>query len=95
MVDADGMVIRSCYTENPDAGVYEGCRLLPDIIPTINAASQSVHRIEPVPKDAQAIPYEIRDVFFSTATREELEEGVTDPDILFRMYPEFIPRDED
>jgi len=62
MVDAEGAIVRSQYTDNPDAAVHEGHRLLPDTTPEppepVGVVTVGVYtRMEPVAVDATAIEY--------------------------------------
>lgn len=57
MVDQDGMIVRSQYTSNPDAAVFDGHRLLPDVPITTSDPTMMVKRVEPIPDSAASVPY--------------------------------------
>lgn len=61
-IDANGYIVYSQYTEDPNFFVPEGCRLLPDVTPQppewIPGFTRPL-RIEPVPADATAVQYKI------------------------------------
>jgi len=59
-VDADGHIVRSCYTEDPAASpAAEGNRALPDSAPSYDPHYQTIVRVEPVPADATEVVYEV------------------------------------
>lgn len=62
MIDKDGYIVRAQYTENANAAVYDGYRLLLDIVPEFDATKQILKRIEPVSLDALQVQYEIKDI---------------------------------
>lgn len=62
MIDKSGKIIRPQYTDNADASVPEGCRLLPDTtpqpLPTVeNVTVEYWQRVEPVPPAATSVEY--------------------------------------
>jgi hypothetical protein len=59
MVDAEGNIVRRTYTTNKNAAVYEGHRLLPDILPSLPTPQHRIVLIEPTPKNADKIMYEV------------------------------------
>lgn len=63
MVDAQGRVVRSQYTENSEAAVFPGHRLLADSTPVhgvdYDETTHLFRRIEPVASDATHITYEV------------------------------------
>lgn len=62
MVDADGNVVRSQYTDNPNAAVLDAHRLLKDQIPFFDSVKQQIKRMEPVPLNATEITYIVSDI---------------------------------
>lgn len=59
-IGQDGFVQLSQFTENPDAEVPEGSRLLPDNgSPAYDHVTEFPVRVEPVPEDAKEVVYEI------------------------------------
>lgn len=60
-VDQNGMIRRRLYTDNADAAVFEGCRLVADSGPSdlgVEAEYKYMVPIEPVPLTATQIEYE-------------------------------------
>lgn len=62
MIDETGMIIRSQYTDNPDAAVLDGCRLLPDEPPQqpdpVNLVQIDLYvRVEPVLSSSTSVQY--------------------------------------
>ena len=61
-IDPEGYISLSQFTENPEAIVPEGYRLLPDNIPQPPEYDPYFfipERIEPIPGDATEVPYRI------------------------------------
>jgi hypothetical protein len=62
MVDSNGQIVRSQYTDNAQAAVLSEHRLLPDSTPIpdvdFDPQVQTFRRLVPVPPDAIAIAYE-------------------------------------
>lgn len=62
-VNAEGHIVRSCYTEDPVAHpAAEGNRALPDRAPVYDPHYQTIARVEPVPEEAEEIVYEVTDL---------------------------------
>lgn len=57
MVADDGRVLRAQYTQNANAAVLGGARLLPDNPPQFDGATHELTRVDPVPNDAEEIEY--------------------------------------
>jgi hypothetical protein len=62
MIDANGELVRSQYTDNPNAGVLKNHRLVLDVTPMpdvdFDSSTHTFIRILPVAKDANKIDYE-------------------------------------
>ena len=62
MINSEGEIVRSQYTDNPDAAVFENHRLILDITPVANVdydeTTHTFKRILPVSKDSEKIEYE-------------------------------------
>lgn len=64
MIDENGYVVRSQYTDNSDAAVYENCRLVLDVYPEFDSNTHGIKRIEPISKNSNKVEYEIFELQF-------------------------------
>ena len=62
LVNSEGKIEFSQFTQDNSGQVKEGYRLLPDTTPSFNPDFQYALRVEPVPSDATEIPYTVNDL---------------------------------
>jgi hypothetical protein len=62
LVNNDGQILQSQFTEDENYPITSGRRLLVDEVPEYDSLTQYVVRIVPVPEDADRIVYEIIDI---------------------------------
>ncbi len=69
IVNANGDIVRSQITGDPNYPVGEGQRLVEDQVPDYDSLTQYIVRVTPVPSDQDYVEYQIKDI---TYTDEEL-----------------------
>jgi hypothetical protein len=74
VLNANGDIIFSQITQDPNYPIGEGQRLVKDQTPEYNTLTQYIIRITPVPPDQDYVEYQIKDIVY---TDEELSEQAT------------------
>jgi hypothetical protein len=72
IVNANGDIIRSQITQDPNYPVGEGQRLVKDEIPEYDTTTKYIVRVTPVPAEQDYVEYQIKDI---TYTDEELSDN--------------------
>jgi hypothetical protein len=69
IVNANGDIVRSQITDDPNYPVGEGQRLVKDQVPDYDSLTQYIVRVIPVPAGQDYVEYQVKDI---TYTDEEL-----------------------